>query len=248
MKKLIKKFLLKVGKNPDYESSVLWFLDESEDVNDLPWKRHQGALYLDFPVRIPEKLEGPEKEVVLPWTILGYVRHLYDLQEDSIPGTYRLKLNDFGDFHKVDHPNVFVEFMFAVLLKLYYEAFKENTTDKLEDELASKVAAWNNHPYVQQERIMSFIGRHLEKTALKEGISEREALQAINNYFYRTDLRTLTNLETFKRKIKEILGSSEGLGNQARFLLHFLNELDNGGVNLHTIEDLIPFYNNIKFN
>ena len=242
---LLDTFIKQIQKNPENETEVNWFRKKFKKTEDNPVEKYKKELFLDFKILVPGQINKEERDLIL---VLIILIHKYDLEEGTYPGSYRLNIEEVGYLDEIKDIKDFIISQLTKLIFIFYGANEKNEIEKLEDAFQNDIIRWNWDRYTKQEQVIALVGESLKKAAEKAKTTERFLPVILQDYYDRIDKKRLKNLETFLRKSEEILSSSENQKDHTRFFSKILEELNNGGENLYSIQDLIPYYSGIKFN
>lgn len=202
------------------------------------------VIYLDIDILLPEKLEDVVRRMVILMAILFNVES--ELSETEIPNVYRLYLKDRnGEIFALDELSRMDEFLNEYLvsfLKIYYEELEKGHSEKFENFFIKKVDAWNKIGYVRQERIFKLSRtKTLPAIECETGIEEKFIPEILNDYQVRMDAKRLENAKRFKKKLLDLISNLKPCQQYFRDSIMFLlGEIENGGMNIKSLEDLFP--------
>jgi hypothetical protein len=234
-----------IQKDPENETEVYWFRKWQRKAKENPIDKYRKELFLDFNIVIPELLNEEEKDMILVLIILICK---WDLDEGSPPGSYRLSIEELGYLDEIKDIKDLIVSLLTKLIFIYYGANEKNEIEKLEETFHNDTYHWNWNGYVKQEQVIALFGKSLKSIAEKAKTTERFIPVILQDYYERIDKKRLRNLDNFLRKSEKILSSSENLKDQAKFFSKMLDEINNGGENIKSAPDVIPYYHGMKFN
>lgn len=238
----LNQFLKKVPQNSDNIVAISWFRKEFKT---NPLEKYKRELFLAFKIIVPKPVKKEERDLIL---VLIILLCKYDLEEGSSLGSYRLNIEERGYFDEIKDIMDFTISLLTKLILIYYEANENDEIEKLEDAFKNATVHWNWDKYTKQEQVIALVGESLKEVAEKAQTTERFVPMILQDYYERLDKKRLKNLDSFLRKSEEILSFSENQKDQAKFFVKILEELNNGGENLNSIQDIIPYYTGMKFN
>jgi hypothetical protein len=241
---ILDTFIKQIQQNPENETEVLWFQKQFIRSDNNPIEKYKKELFLDFKISAPSSAKE-ERDLIL---VLIILLCKYELEEGFLPGSYRLNIEEVGYLDEIKDIKDFTISLLTKLIYIYYGANEKNEIEKLEDAFQNDIIHWNWDRYTKQEQVIALVGDSLKAVAEKAKTTERFLPVILQDYYDRIDKKRLKNLETFLRKSEEILSSTENQKYHTKFFSKILEELNNGGENLYSIQDLIPYYSGIKFN
>lgn len=234
-----------IQKDPENETEVLWFKKWLKKVKENPLDKFKKRLFLDFNLRMPGQMNMEEYSLLI---VLIILLCKWDLEEGSVPGSYRLTVEEMGYIDELEDVRDYTLSLLTKMILYYYGASEKNEIDKLENAFENEIDHWNWSGYVKQEQVIGFAGTFMKDVAEKSEISDRYATIILKDYYDRIEKKRLNNLNSFLRKSEKILKSSENLKEQTKFFSKILDEINNGGENLNSVQDIIPYYQGMKFN
>ena len=232
-----------LDRKPEYETEINWFIKKFKGFN--PIDHHLNSLFLDFEIELPQFIEVELRRTFIGLTILY---HEYELEQGSLPGYYRICIEESEYLNEVKKPDEFAHDSYARLIAYYYYSNEKDELDNLISTLEKKVKSWNWHNWVKQEEVYFLLGHHFEYASRRIAISEQNLLQVLNDYYNRMEQVRLNKLESFINKSEALLDESEELKQNAHYFLKILNELKNGGQNLKSGRDLLPHFSGMNDN
>ncbi len=238
------KLLAKILKIPESETEALGYIRAYQDSKEHPWEKFINNLYLDFNIKLPQFVEDSDKQLIIGLTILICD---YEIDQDTLPGTYRINIEEFGYLDEIRDVNKYLTHLFAELVTYYYQANESEKIEELEKVFLNKNHEWNWHPWVKQEEVIKLLEEYLIVTVDKAQVSKSMIPQVLSDYYTRIDKKRLENLDNYIHKSEKILNDSKGSDEQTQFYANILNEVKNGGVNLKSKYDILSYYHGVKF-
>ena len=236
----------KVKKESESIHEVSWYLNEYKDSDKHPFEKYIKDLYLDFNIALPAFLPENSKQLILGLTILVCD---HDLHQDSLPGTYKLFVENDSYLNEVRNAAEFEAATLSVLINNYYCANENNEIEKLEDALKNTVLKWNWSGFVKQEEVISLVNQYsLEEASNKADVPEHEIPRILDDYYSRINRKRIANLDSFLNKSNELISAYKKSKHHTQFFSKIIEEVKNGGANLKSVEDINPHYLGIKFN
>ena len=238
--------ITKVKKESESIHEVSWYLNEYKDLDEHPFEKYIKDLYLDFNITLPAFLPENSKQLILGLTILVCD---HELHQDSLPGTYKLFVENDSYLNEVRNAAEFEAATLSVLINNYYCANENNEIEKLEDALKNTVLKWNWSGFVKQEEVISLVNQYsLEEASNKADVPEHEIPRILDDYYSRINRKRIANLDSFLNKSNELISAYKKSKHHTQFFSKIIEEVKNGGANLKSVEDINPHYLGIKFN
>lgn len=234
-----------IQNNPEYETEVRWYKKWLNETRENPVDKFKNRLFLDFNLCVPEQMSMEDYSLII---VLVILLCKWDLEEGSVPGSYRLTVQEIGYIDEHENLKAYTISLLTRIILYYYGASKKNEIDKLENAFQNEIDRWNWSEYVKQEQVYRLAGKFMHDIAEKAEIKERSATLILQDYYDRITRKRLSNLDRFLQKSETILKSADNLREQTKFFSSILEEINNGGENLNSVRDIIPYYHGIRFN
>jgi len=171
------------------------------------------------------------------------------LRTGDSPGTYRLYVNDIGYLDEITDVLQFCVNAVATIIIHYYKCAHGKENIAPEQALQKRKLDWNGSRYVVQEKIKAYSDKYsLGEVARYNGVPEDYVPQILSDYYSRINREKLDNLNCFLGKAENLFKENKGLDKSAGLFKFFIQEVQNGGVNIHSSKDVLPHYTNLKFN
>lgn len=241
-----KSLIIKVKQVSQITEEAIWYFGQYNDAQEQPFEKYFHNLFLEFDIALPDIVPLAKKTSLVGFAILTCD---YELEQGSLPGIYRLLIQDLGYLDEIRNVTEFEMNSFALIISYYYKANEESEIQKLEKAFHNIVREWNWSPYVKQEEVKSLIDRFsLKETSQKTEVQEYDIPTILSDYYARINRKTIANLNSFLRKSYELIGTDKEFEKQTQFFAQIIEEVKNGGKNLKSTKDIITHYTGIKFN
>jgi hypothetical protein len=236
--------LQEVKKIPEIEMEVIWYLNEYKGVQ--PWESIVNEIYVDFDIAMPYTNDIIGKKILITFCLL---LHDCELEQDDIPGTYRIFISDTGYLDEIKDVSIFMIHSLGNLIEHYYQANEKKILNKFEKGLAYKIFEWNCSSFVKQEEVRVLIDKYtLAETAKMAMVKVDLISEILNDYYVRMNKKKFNNLERFLTKVEKVFESDPKLKENTQYLNYILEQIKNGGVNVNEPSDLFPIIKNVTLN
>jgi len=231
-------------KLTDIETELYWYLDTYKDLPAHPWEGYVNKVCIPLAITFPPIIKPETKKLLVAFTVLV---NQYELVQGREVGIYSIMVSD-ECISSIENPEIHVIELFAELISRYYQAHLSKSMDAFKEHLDEAVLKWNYHPFVIEEKMHSVLKEGIESILDTYSLPKDTIPRALQNYQQRIDDKILENLKEFEGKVNFFISENTANKHQTAFIRFILEEINNGGKNLNSLEDVLPHYTNIQFN
>lgn len=233
-------------QNPKLETELTWYVQFYNVSYVHPWDHYASELYKDFRIHLPLNIDSQTKDFIIGLAILA---HQIKLEKGDTPGTYRIYIKEIGYLDEIRDVLQFCVDSAIVIIIHYYKCAHGKENIAPEQALQKRKLDWNGSRYVVQEKIKAYADKYsMGEVARYNGVPEDYVPQILSDYYSRINREKLDNLNCFLEKAENLFKENKGLEQTASLFKFFIQEVQNGGVNIHSSKDVLPHYTNLKFN